>query len=310
MHALCPGVQQGAGHQRLGCGEYRRSDHCGRKWRPQDRSGRLCAMRTVHHPLSGGRDDSEKAFAALADPEKITVVQVAPAVRSAWGESLGLSDELATEKRLASALRRMGFDYVFDTNFSADLTIMEEGSELVKMLKAKESHTVPLFTSCCPGWVRFLKTQYPDMVGQLSTAKSPQQMFGAVAKSYYAELLGVEAEKIFCVSIMPCVAKKYECGVEAVNDTGAGADVDVSLTTREAARMMKASNIDVQQLPEEDFDQPLGTGTGAAVIFGATGGVMEAALRSAYYLVCGENPPAEAFTAVRGRADWGKRSLM
>ncbi len=266
----------------------------------------LCGQCITHCPVGAlrARDDSEKVFAALADPEKITVVQVAPAVRSAWGESLGLPDELATEKRLAAALRRMGFDYVFDTNFSADLTIMEEGSELVEMLKAKESHTFPLFTSCCPGWVRFLKTQYPDMVGQLSTAKSPQQMFGAVAKSYYAELLGVEAEKIFCVSIMPCVAKKYECGVEAVNDAGAGADVDVSLTTREAARMMKAANIDVQQLPEEDFDQPLGTGTGAAVIFGATGGVMEAALRSAYYLVCGENPPAEAFTAVRGGADW------
>ena len=266
----------------------------------------LCGQCITHCPVGAlrARDDSEKVFAALADPEKITVVQVAPAVRSAWGESLGLPDELATEKRLAAALRRMGFDYVFDTNFSADLTIMEEGSELVEMLKAKESHTFPLFTSCCPGWVRFLKTQYPDMVGQLSTAKSPQQMFGAVAKSYYAELLGVEAEKIFCVSIMPCVAKKYECGIEAVNDAGAGADVDVSLTTREAARMMKAANIDVQQLPEEDFDQPLGTGTGAAVIFGATGGVMEAALRSAYYLVCGENSPAEAFTAVRGGADW------
>lgn len=266
----------------------------------------LCGQCITHCPVGAlrARDDSEKVFAALADPEKITIVQVAPAVRSAWGEGLGLADEQATEKRLAAALRRMGFDYVFDTNFSADLTIMEEGSELVEMLKNKNSHQFPLFTSCCPGWVRFLKTQYPDMVGQLSTAKSPQQMFGAVAKSYYAQLLGVEPEKIFCVSVMPCVAKKYECGVEAVNDAGAGADVDVSLTTREVARMMKASNIDVSQLPEEDFDQPLGVGTGAAVIFGATGGVMEAALRSAYYLVCGKNPAVDAFTAVRGGADW------
>lgn len=266
----------------------------------------LCGQCITHCPVGAlrARDDSEKVFAALANPEKITVVQVAPAVRSAWGESLGLTDDLATEKRLAAALRRIGFDYVFDTNFSADLTIMEEGSELVAMLGHKEEHKFPLFTSCCPGWVRFMKTQYPDMVGQLSTAKSPQQMFGAVAKTYYADLLGVDADKIYCVSVMPCVAKKYECSVEAVNDAGAGADVDVSLTTREVARMMKAANIDVCQLPEEEFDQPLGAGTGAAVIFGATGGVMEAALRSAYYLVTGENPDPEAFTAVRGGADW------
>lgn len=266
----------------------------------------LCGQCITHCPVGAlrARDDSDKVFDALSNPDKITVVQVAPAVRAAWGESLGLSDDLATEKRMAAALRKLGFDYVFDTNFSADLTIMEEGSELIEMLKDKDNHQFPLFTSCCPGWVRFMKTQYPDMTGQLSTAKSPQQMFGAVAKSYYADLLGVEADKIYCVSIMPCVAKKYECGVEAVNDAGAGADVDVSLTTRELARMITAAGIDVPKLPEEDFDQPLGTGTGAAVIFGATGGVMEAALRSAYYLVTGENPPAEAFTAVRGGADW------
>ncbi len=266
----------------------------------------LCGQCITHCPVGAlrARDDSDKVFEALSHPDKITVVQVAPAVRAAWGESLGLSDDLATEKRMAAALRKLGFDYVFDTNFSADLTIMEEGSELIEMLKDKDSHQFPLFTSCCPGWVRFMKTQYPDMVGQLSTAKSPQQMFGAVAKSYYADLLGVDADKIYCVSIMPCVAKKYECGVEAVNDAGAGADVDVSLTTRELARMITAAGIDVPKLPEEDFDQPLGTGTGAAVIFGATGGGMEAALRSAYYLVTGENPPAEAFTSVRGGADW------
>jgi len=266
----------------------------------------LCGQCITHCPVGAlrARDDSDKVFDALSNPEKITVVQVAPAVRAAWAESLGMTDEQATEKRMAAALRRLGFDYVFDTNFTADLTIMEEGSELIEMLKDKEHHQFPLFTSCCPGWVRFMKTQYPDMVGQLSTAKSPQQMFGAVAKSYYADILGVDAEKIYCVSIMPCVAKKYECAVEEVNDAGAGADVDVSLTTRELARMIVAAGIDVQQLPEEEFDQPLGTGTGAAVIFGATGGVMEAALRSAYYLVTGENPPAEAFTSVRGGADW------
>ena len=266
----------------------------------------LCGQCITHCPVGAlrARDDSDEVFDALNNPDKITVVQVAPAVRAAWGESLGLSDALASEKRMAAALRKLGFDYVFDTNFSADLTIMEEGSELVEMLKDKENHQFPLFTSCCPGWVRFMKTQYPDMTGQLSTAKSPQQMFGTIAKTYYAEVLGVDPEKIYCVSIMPCVAKKYECSVEAVNDAEAGADVDVSLTTRELARMIVASGIDVMQLPEEDFDQPLGTGTGAAVIFGATGGVMEAALRSAYYLVTGENPPVEAFTAVRGGADW------
>ena len=266
----------------------------------------LCGQCITHCPVGAlrARDDSDSVFDALSNPDKITVVQVAPAVRAAWGESLGMSDDAATEKRMAAALRKLGFDYVFDTNFSADLTIMEEGSELIEMLKDKDNHQFPLFTSCCPGWVRFMKTQYPDMVGRLSTAKSPQQMFGAVAKTYYADVLGVDAEKIYCVSVMPCVAKKYECDVEAVNDAGAGKDVDASITTRELARMIVAAGIDVNQLPEEEFDQPLGTGTGAAVIFGATGGVMEAALRSAYYLVTGENPPAEAFTAVRGGADW------
>ena len=158
----------------------------------------LCGQCITHCPVGAlrARDDSDKVFDALSNPEKITVVQVAPAVRAAWAESLDLSDEQATEKRMAAALRRLGFDYVFDTNFTADLTIMEEGSELIEMLKDKEHHQFPLFTSCCPGWVRFMKTQYPDMVGQLSTAKSPQQMFGAVAKSYYADILGVDAEKI------------------------------------------------------------------------------------------------------------------
>ncbi len=273
----------------------------------------LCGQCITHCPVGAlrTRDDSAKVFEAIENPDKITVVQVAPAVRAAWGEALGLSDEVATEKRMAAAMRRLGFDYVFDTNFSADLTIMEEGSELVEMLSHRDIHDFPLFTSCCPGWVRFLKTQYPDMVEQLSTAKSPQQMFGAIAKSYYAKKLGVAPSKIYSVSIMPCVAKKYECSVEFMqnaaefmNDEAAGYDVDVVLTTREFTRMLKEAAIDVTLLPEEEFDQPLGTGTGAAVIFGATGGVMEAALRSAYYLVTGENPSPEAFTQVRGGADW------
>lgn len=266
----------------------------------------LCGQCITHCPVGAlrERDDIDTVQEAIANPDLITIVQVAPAVRAAWGEDLGLQDEQASEKRMAAALRKLGFDYVFDTNFAADLTIMEEGSELVEMLSHPDWHEFPLFTSCCPGWVRFLKTQYPDMVEHLSTAKSPQQMFGAVAKSYYAKLLGVDADKIYCVSIMPCLAKKYECAVEDLNDAGAGPDVDVVLTTREFARFIKRSAIDVANLPEAEFDQPLGIGSGAAVIFGATGGVMEAALRSAHYLVTGENPSLDAFTEVRGGADW------
>ena len=266
----------------------------------------LCGQCITHCPTGAlrERDDTQRAFAALADPEKITVVQIAPAVRAAWGESLGLPREKATAKRMVAALRRMGFDYIFDTNFSADLTIMEEGSEFVEHLNHRDEYAWPMFTSCCPGWVRFMKSQYPDMVKNLSTAKSPQQMFGAVAKSYFAERIGVDPSKIYCISVMPCLAKKHEVDIPVMNDAGAGQDVDLSLTTRELDRMIRAEHIDVNSLEEEEFDTPLGSGTGAAVIFGATGGVMEAALRSAYYLVTGTNPPADAFKDVRGLDGW------
>ena len=266
----------------------------------------LCGQCITHCPTGAlrERDDTQRAFAALADPEKITVVQIAPAVRAAWGESLGLPREKATAKRMVAALRRMGFDYIFDTNFSADLTIMEEGSEFIEHLNHRDEYAWPMFTSCCPGWVRFMKSQYPDMVKNLSTAKSPQQMFGAVAKSYFAERIGVDPSKIYCISVMPCVAKKHEVDIPVMNDAGAGQDVDLSLTTRELDRMIRAEHIDVNSLEEEEFDTPLGSGTGAAVIFGATGGVMEAALRSAYYLVTGTNPPADAFKDVRGLDGW------
>lgn len=271
----------------------------------------LCGQCITHCPVGAlrERDDTPKVFRALADPDKITVVQIAPSVRAAWGEPFGLEREFATVKRLVAAMRRMGFDYIFDTNFTADLTIMEEGSEFLEKLKNKENEKFPLFTSCCPGWVRFMKSQYPDMTDQLSTAKSPQQMFGAVAKSYYAELLGVDPEKIFCVSVMPCLAKKHECALPNMNDAGAGQDVDVVLTTREVDRMIRAEHIIPQKLEEEEFDTPLGVGTGAAVIFGATGGVMEAALRSAYYLVTGENPQPDAFREVRGMDGWKEASF-
>ena len=266
----------------------------------------LCGQCVTHCPTGAlrERDDTQRAFAALADPEKITVVQIAPAVRAAWGESLGLPREKATAKRMVAALRRMGFDYIFDTNFSADLTIMEEGSEFIEHLNHRDEYAWPMFTSCCPGWVRFMKSQYPDMVKNLSTAKSPQQMFGAVAKSYFAERIGVDPSKIYCISVMPCLAKKHEVDIPVMNDAGAGQDVDLSLTTRELDRMIRAEHIDVKSLEEEEFDTPLGSGTGAAVIFGATGGVMEAALRSAYYLVTGTNPPADAFKDVRGLDGW------
>lgn len=260
----------------------------------------LCGQCITHCPTGGlrERDDTRRAFAAIADPERITVVQVAPAVRAAWGEAFGMKREDATMERMAASLRRLGFRYVFDTNFSADLTIMEEGNELLHRLQAGGLTRWPMFTSCCPGWVRFLKGEYPELVGQLSTAKSPQQMFGSVAKSWFAEKLGVRPEKIFCVSVMPCVAKKAESELPTMK-TEHGPDVDLVLTTRELVRMLRADHIDPASLPEEPLDSPLGTHTGAGVIFGATGGVMEAALRTASFILNGENPDPDAFADVR-----------
>ena len=265
-----------------------------------------CGQCITHCPTNAlhARDDTKAIFGIngyLNDPDKIVVVQTAPAVRAAWGEYFGVDPSIATEKRMAAALRRLGFDYVFDTNFSADLTIMEEGNEFLARMKDPEGHKRPMFTSCCPGWVRFLKSQYPDMVDQLSTAKSPQQMFGAVTKSYFAKKIGADPKNIICVSVMPCTAKKGELEIPNINDAAEGVrDVDISITTREMCRMIKADQIDITALPEEEFDSPLGTGTGAAVIFGTTGGVMEAALRTCYYVLTGENPNAdETFKAVR-----------
>ncbi len=264
----------------------------------------LCGQCITHCPTGAlrERDDTEKVYAALADPAITTVVQIAPAVRSAWAEQLGLTKEEATEARMVAAVKALGFDYVFDTDFAADLTIMEEGSEFLHRLQ--NGGVLPLMTSCCPGWVRFLKGQYPELTDNLSSAKSPQQMFGAVAKSYFAQKIGADPHKIFCVSVMPCTAKKHEVAIPALSDACGDPDVDVSLTTRELARMLKASYIPVKELPEVPFDSPLGTATGAGVIFGATGGVMEAALRSAYFLVTGKNPDADAFKDVRGLDGW------
>ena len=269
-----------------------------------------CGQCVAHCPVGAlrERDDTEAVFAALADPTKEVVFQIAPAVRAAWGEILGLSPEQATERRLAAAVRALGVRHVFDTTFSADLTIMEESSEFVERLTKPGSGALPQFTSCCPGWVRFVRTEYPEMAANLSTAKSPQQMFGAVAKSYDAEKLGKAPEDIFCVSVMPCTAKKYESATPEVSDA-ASQDVDVVLTTRELDRMLRAMQINVAALPEEDFDSPLGRGSGAGVIFGVTGGVMEAALRTAYWQLTGSNPPADAFQEIRGQKPWREASF-
>lgn len=260
----------------------------------------LCGQCITHCPVGGlrERDDTAKARMALADQEKITVVQVAPAVRTAWGEYFGLDREEATMERMAAALRRLGFDYIYDTNFSADLTIMEEGNELLHRLKSGALVRWPMFTSCCPGWVRFLKSQYPELTSQLSTAKSPQQMFGALSKTWLAEKLNVAPEKICCVSIMPCVAKKAEAELPTMGGEY-GPDVDIVLTARELVRMMRADHLDPHFIEEEPLDDPMGIHTGAGVIFGATGGVMEAALRTVSYVLTGENPDPDAFDAVR-----------
>ena len=266
----------------------------------------FCGQCVTHCPVGAlqERDDTGRVWDALADPKKVTIVQVAPAVRAAWAEHYHLDPKFATAKRMVSCLKEMGFNYVFDTNFAADLTIMEEGSEFLERFTHRDQYRWPMFTSCCPGWMRFVKGQFPAYVPNLSSAKSPQGMFGAVAKSYFAEKIGVDPHDIFVVSVMPCTAKKSEATFPNLNDACGDPDVDVVLTTREMVRMIRGEQIDPTHMPETEFDSPLGSGTGAAVIFGATGGVMDAALRSAYYLVTGENPPADTFSAVRGMDGW------
>jgi NADP-reducing hydrogenase subunit HndD len=248
-------------------------------------------------------DNIDDVRRAIADPTKTVLVQTAPAVRVALGEEFGMEPGEIVTGKMAAGLRRLGFNYVFDTDWSADLTIMEEGTELLGRVKAflggDKNVKLPLFTSCCPGWVTFYEKNFPDLLEYPSTAKSPQQMFGAVAKNYFADKIGVKREDMVVVSIMPCLAKKSECARDEFKVNG-DPDVNYSLTTRELAHMLKQSNIDLNQLPEEDFDSPLGQSTGAAVIFGATGGVMEAAVRTAYEVYCGKPLPKIDLEAVRG----------
>ncbi len=241
------------------------------------------------------RDDTARVVAALDDPEIKTIVQVAPAVRASWAEQLGLAPRDTTTGKMICALRRMGFDYIFDTDFAADLTIMEEASEFIERFTHAGEYKWPMFTSCCPGWVRFVKSQYPEFTGNLSTAKSPQQMFGAISKSYFAEKLDIDPEKLFVISLMPCVAKKSEAELPQMNDGCGKPDVDVVLTTRELTRLFKSEHLYAVDLVDDNFDMPFGVSTGAATIFGYSGGVMTAALRSACYFINGVNPDPDAF---------------
>lgn len=245
------------------------------------------------------RDDTDKVFAALADPTKHVIVQTAPSIRATLGECFDMPIGTNVEGKMVAALRRLGFDKVFDTDFAADLTIMEEANEFVE--RVQNGGKLPLITSCSPGWVKFCEMYHPDMIDNLSSCKSPQQMFGAVIKTWYAETNRIDPKDIVSVSIMPCTAKKFE--VDRDDQSAAGVpDVDISLTTRELARMIERASIKFTKLPDEQFDNPLGESTGAGVIFGATGGVMEAALRTAVETITGKELDNVNFDAVRGTA--------
>jgi iron-only hydrogenase group A len=242
------------------------------------------------------KDQIDEVWTAIDSPDTHVVVQTAPAIRAALGECFGYQPGTLVTGKMTAALRRLGFDAVFDTNFAADLTIMEEGTELLTRLKKalvdKEDVALPMFTSCSPGWIKFMEYFHPDMLDNLSTCKSPQQMLGAVAKTYYAKKLDRPAGQVFVTSIMPCTAKKFECQRSEMDSSGVR-DVDVVLTTRELGKMVRAAGIDFQNLPDEEMDAPLGLSTGAADIFANTGGVMVAALRTAYELVTGRELPTE-----------------
>ena len=249
-----------------------------------------------------GRNTQQPVLDAIADPTKIVIAQTAPAVRTALGRDFGYEPGTLVTGKMVSALRELGFDYVFDTDFGADMTIMEEGTELLqrlqKYLKGEEVK-MPMMTSCCPGWVSFVEQHYPEMRDHLSTTKSPQQIFGALAKTYFAQKLGIDRKNLVVVSIMPCLAKKYEASRPEMGVDG-NQDVDISIYTRELARLIRYANINFNELPEGEFDHPMGESTGAGVIFGTTGGVIEAACRTAYEIHTGQELGKVDFEELRG----------
>ncbi len=243
------------------------------------------------------KDDTDKVLAAINDPSKFVIVQTAPSIRATLGEAFGMHIGTNVEGKMVAALRRLGFDKVFDTDFAADLTIMEEANELIE--RVQNGGTLPMITSCSPGWIKYCEHYYPEQIPHLSSCKSPQQMFGAIMKTYYAEKLGMDPKDMVVVGIMPCTAKKFETKRDDQSASGYP-DVDIALTTRELARMIESAGIFFKHLPDEEFDQPFGESTGASTIFGATGGVMEAALRTAVEKLTGETLQDVDFTAVRG----------
>ena len=243
------------------------------------------------------KDDTAKVLAAINDPEKFVIVQTAPSIRATLGEAFGMHIGTNVEGKMVAALRRLGFDKVFDTDYAADLTIMEEAHELID--RVQNGGTLPMITSCSPGWIKYCEHYYPEQIKHLSTCKSPQQMFGAVMKTYYAQKMGIDPKNMVVVGIMPCTAKKFETKRDNQNAAGVP-DVDIALTTRELARMIESAGIFFKHLPDEEFDMPFGESTGASTIFGATGGVMEAALRTAVEKLTGETLEDVDFTAVRG----------
>ena len=245
------------------------------------------------------KDDTDKIWEALADDTKHVIVTTAPSIRATLGECFGMPIGTNVEGKMVAALRRLGFDKVFDTDFGADLTIVEEANEFVG--RVKNGGVLPMITSCSPGWVKFAEYYYPDQLDHLSSCKSPQQMSGAVIKTYYAQKMGIDPKDIVNVSVMPCTAKKFECGRDDQNAAGVP-DIDIAITTRELARMIDRAGLKFTALPDEEFDSPLGEDTGAAVIFGATGGVMEAALRTANDWLTGKDNEAVEFHEVRGTA--------
>ena len=243
------------------------------------------------------KDDTDKALAAINDPSKFVIVQTAPSIRATLGEAFGMHIGTNVEGKMVAALRRLGFDKVFDTDFAADLTIMEEANALIE--RVQNGGTLPMITSCSPGWIKYCEHYYPEQIPHLSSCKSPQQMFGAIMKTYYAEKLGMDPKDMVVVGIMPCTAKKFETKRDDQAASGYP-DVDIALTTRELARMIESAGIFFKHLPDEEFDTPFGESTGASTIFGATGGVMEAALRTAVEKLTGETLEDVDFTAVRG----------